>query len=265
MIDVAAIRRNPDQPRKVFDSAALDELRASIERHGVLQPIQVRRDGSGFEIISGERRWRAARSAGHSEIPAVVRDDVDDGFSLELAIVENVQRQDLDPLEKARGYRALMERVGLTQEQVAGRLGVSRSAVANHLRLLDLPDPALEAIAEGLITMGHAKALLSGKSQKAILAALGDVVRKGLSVRETESLLQARGAASGAKSAAVSQDSLEPVAPWVGELESRLREALGAKVTLRNGPRYRGSITIEYAGREDLERLVETLAPKEQL
>lgn len=118
-LDVSLIRRNPDQPRKTFDSAALEELRLSIQRHGVIQPICVRRTKSGFEIVSGERRWRAARSAGLAQIPATIKEDLDDGASLELAIVENVQREDLDALEKARGYQALMERIGLTQEAVA--------------------------------------------------------------------------------------------------------------------------------------------------
>ena len=263
MLELAAIRRNPDQPRKVFESEGLEELRQSISRHGVLQPITVRRAGNGFEIISGERRWRAARNAGLEVIPAVVRDDVSDEVSLELAIVENIQRMDLDPVEKARGYRALMDRVGLTQEQVAERMGVKRSSIANQLRLLDLPEEALEALSGGLITSGHAKALLGLGEVEAIRKALSQVVRKQLSVRETEQL--SRAAAAGASPSATER-AVRPEAPaWVAEMEGRLREALGVKVTLKNGNKYRGSITLDYGGREDLERICDQIAPKKSV
>ncbi len=267
-LDVSLIRRNPDQPRKTFDSAALEELRQSIQRHGVIQPICVRRTKAGFEIVSGERRWRAARSAGLAQIPATIKEDLDDGASLELAIVENVQREDLDALEKARGYQALMERIGLTQEAVAERVGLKRSTITNHLRLLELPTDAQEALKTGMITMGHARALLSFKGEKEILSALGQVVRKELSVRDTEQLARdggstpspsqstAQGSAGGEGSAA---------APWVGEIEAQLRERLGVKVTLRNGKKYRGSITLDYSNRDELERIVEMIAPKETL
>ena len=263
LVETAAIRRNPDQPRKVFDTAGLEELRQSIERHGFLQPICVRRAGSGYEIISGERRWRAARSAGLELIPAIVKDDVDDDVSLELAIVENVQRVDLDPIEKARGYRALMERVGLKQEQVAERVGIRRSTVTNQLRLLELPDEAQEAVSQGLISTGHAKALLALREADAIRKALGEVVRKELSVRETEQLAKA-GAQDRQKAPGGTPTALvQP--PWAVELERRLREELGVKVTLRNGKKYRGSITLEYTGREELERICDQIAPKDSL
>lgn len=257
LVDVAAVRRNPDQPRTTFDSAALEELQDSIRRHGVLQPICVRRAGDGYEIVSGERRWRAARSAGLVKIPAVVRDDISDEVSLELAIVENVQRQDLDPLEKARGYQALMERVGLTQEQVAERVGIARASVTNHLRILDLPSEAQEALAGGMISMGHAKALLGIKPKKAMLAALGKVVRGDLSVRATEALV--KGTTEVARRAATE------VEPWVSEMEARLREALGVRVQLKNGKGFRGSIQLDYYNREELERICDQVAPKETL
>jgi ParB family chromosome partitioning protein len=265
LIELAAIRRNTDQPRKVFDSEGLEELQQSIARHGVLQPIVVRREGNGFEIISGERRWRAARNAGLEVIPAVVREDVSDEVSLELAIVENIQRMDLDPVEKARGYRALMDRVGLTQEQVAERMGIKRSSVANQLRLLDLPEEALEALSQGMITSGHAKALLGLGDADAIRKGLGQVVRKQLSVRETEQL-----ARSVAPSASSSEgDKVEKGAgahpAWVTEMEGRIRDALGVKVTLRNGKKYRGSITLDYSGREELERICDLIAPKDSI
>lgn len=257
LVEVAAVRRNPDQPRTTFDSAALEELQDSIRRHGVLQPICVRRAGDGYEIVSGERRWRAARSAGLVKIPAVVRDDISDEVSLELAIVENVQRQDLDPLEKARGYQALMERVGLTQEQVAERVGIARASVTNHLRILDLPSEAQEALAGGMISMGHAKALLGIKPKKAVLAALGKVVRGDLSVRATEALV--KGTTEVARRAATE------VEPWVSEMEARLREVLGVRVQLKNGKGFRGSIQLDYSNREELERICDQVAPKETL
>ena len=264
-VDVSLIRRNPDQPRKTFDSAALEELRQSIQLHGVIQPICVRRTKTGYEIVSGERRWRAARSAGLAQIPATIKEDLDDGASLELAIVENVQREDLDALEKARGYQALMERIGLTQEAVAERVGLNRSTITNHLRLLELPQDAQEALKSGLISMGHARALLSFKGEKEILGALGQVVRKELSVRETEQLARDGGASNGAKATASAAKAKDADAPWVGEIETQLRERLGVKVSLRNGKKYRGSITLDYSNREELERIVEMIAPKETL
>ena len=265
LIELAAIRRNTDQPRKVFDSEGLEELRQSIARHGVLQPITVRREGNGFEIISGERRWRAARNAGLEVIPAVVREDVSDEVSLELAIVENIQRMDLDPVEKARGYRALMDRVGLTQEQVAERMGIKRSSVANQLRLLDLPEEALEALSQGMITSGHAKALLGLGDAEAIRKGLGQVVRKQLSVRETEQLARAVSPSASADAGGKGSKPAAAHPAWVTEMEGRIRETLGVKVTLRNGKKYRGSITLDYSSREELERICELIAPKDSI
>ena len=264
LIAIDSIRRNPDQPRKVFESEALEELRDSIARHGVLQPICVRRVGRGFEIISGERRWRAARTAGLERIPAVVRDEVADDVSLELALIENVQREDLDPIEKAEGYRSLMDRVGLTQEQIAERLGLKRSSVANQLRLLELPTEGQDAVRKGLITMGHAKALLSIRGAASLRKALQEIVRKDLSVREAERLAKA-GVARPAAASAKAESSTGSSPAWVGDLERRLRAALGVKVTLRSGKGYRGSIQLDFAGREELDRLCDQLAPKDTL
>lgn len=261
-IEISAVRRNPEQPRKTFNSEALEDLRTSIARHGVLQPITVRRAGKGYEIVAGERRWRAARAAGLERIPAIVREGLADEVSLELAIVENVQRQDLDPLEKARGYRALMDRVGLSHADVADRVGVSRSAVTNQLRLLELPEKAQDALASGLISAGHARALLGIKDERQALRALEMVVRKDLSVRDTEAL--SKGGESGGSAKAPS--SARAAAPaWIAEMEARLREALGVRVSLKNGPKYRGSIQLDYANREELERICDRLAPKDEL
>lgn len=257
------IRPNPQQPRTVFDPGALEELRDSIRNHGILQPVVVRRTDRGYELIAGERRWRGARLAGLERIPAIIREDVDDGTLLELALVENVQRRDLDAMEKARGYQNLVEALGLTQEQVAQKVGLKRSTVANHLRLLELPEKAQQAVQEGLVTMGHARALLGLADETRILTILAQVVREGLSVRQTEQLV--RDAAQPQEAGEEPETTLQPAAPWLVDFQDRMREHLGTKVEVRNGKDYRGQITIRYFGREDLDRLMGILAPRESL
>lgn len=259
-LPIQQVRPNPNQPRKVFDSAALEELRDSIRTHGVLQPICVRAAGEGtYEIVAGERRWRAARLAGLGEIPATVLEGVDDQGTLELALVENVQRSDLDPMEKARAFRVLVADLGWTQERVAARVGMKRSSVANHLRLLDLAKDVQDAITAGLITMGHAKLLL-GKDPKEARSVLGRTVREDLSVRQLESLLKGTPRAEPKTSRSTREKE-----SWTHEFETRLREKLGAKVQVQNGAGYRGRIVIDYAGREELERLIQSLAPADRL
>lgn len=259
-LPIQHVRPNPNQPRKVFDSAALEVLRDSIKTHGVLQPICVRPDGEGrFEIVAGERRWRAARLAGLREIPATVLEEVDDQRTLELALVENVQRADLDPIEKARAFRVLVEDLGLTQEQVAARVGMKRSTVANHIRLLDLPSDVQDSITAGLITMGHAKLLL-GRDPKEAKSLLSRTVREDLSVRQLEALLKGAKREESRPSRAT-----RPKEPWTRDFEGRLREKLGAKVQVQNGAGYRGRIVIEYTDREELERVMNTLAPGDRL
>lgn len=263
-LPLKSIRPHPGQPRKVFDSVHLEELKDSIEVHGILQPILVRpHAGGGYEIISGERRWRAARLAGLAVIPAVIR-DVDDRASLELAIVENVQRRDLDPIEKAKGFQALIVEFGLTHEAIATRVAVQRSTIANFVRLLDLPQEVQDGVSAGLLSMGHAKALLGLKDQEAAKRALAQVVRDELSVRETERLVQAAAAPvpSPAAAPAVAKPTRET---WQGTLETRMREHLGAKVELQKGKGYRGRIVVHFNGRDDLERLSELLGPKDLL
>lgn len=255
------IRPNPQQPRTVFDPGPLEELRDSIRNHGVLQPVVVRRTARGYELIAGERRWRGARLAGLERIPAMVRDDISDNDMLELALVENVQRRDLDALEKARGYQGMIDALSLTQDQVAQKVGLKRSTVANHLRLLELPERAQAAIREGLVTMGHARALLGLSDEAQILAILAKVAREGLSVRQTEALV--RESAGG--QAEETEKTITPPAPWVTELQDRMRDHLGTKVQVHNKQGYRGQITIDYYGREDLDRLLGVLAPRESL
>ncbi|MCP3917895.1 MAG: ParB/RepB/Spo0J family partition protein [bacterium] len=260
-IPLTQVRPNPNQPRKAFDSDQLEELRDSILAHGILHPICVRRVDGGYEIISGERRWRAARLAGLRRIPATVREDVDEDTMLELALVENVQRQDLNPLEKADGYREMMTRLGLTQEQVAAKVGLRRSSVANHIRLLDLPREAQDAVAAGLISMGHGKALLSAKKPAQALELLKEAVRKDLSVRELE-LRARRGAMPAARGEARPAREIEP---WAKEVEARIRERLGVRVRVQNGEGFRGQIVLQYGDRETLDRICEALAPRDEL
>ena len=259
-IPISKIQPNPYQPRQSFSPEALKELQASIKLHGVLQPVVVRAVDGGFELISGERRWRACQALGLLAVPAVVREGVSNDAMLELALVENLQRADLDPIEKAKGFQKLLER-GMTQEQVAARVGLQRSTVANHLRLLDLDDGVQKALVEGLISMGHAKALLglAGPARQAELCAV--IARKGLSVRETElRVRELQGRSERLKETVVVQ------APaWVREMESRMRNHLGTKVQVKNSEGYRGHVVIEYHGREDLDRLYALLAPKKTL
>lgn len=252
------LRPNPHQPRQTFDPDGLDELVQSIRAHGVLQPIAVREVPDGYEIIAGERRVRAAREVGLEAIPAVVR-EVGDPEMLELALVENVQRRDLDPIERAEGYRKLQETLGLTQEAVAARVGLKRATVTNHVRLLDLPEPVQDAVRKGLISMGHARALLGLPDEAQQLAMLERTVRQELSVRALEQLVRDHAEAS--KTPAESKEKERP-APWIGDAERRMREHLGARVRLQNSAGYRGRILIEYANKETLERLLEQLGPK---
>lgn len=258
---LAEIQPNPFQPRRHFAPEALAELQASITAHGVLQPVVLRRVGpQQYQLIAGERRFRASQAVGLRTIPAVVREGVSDEAMLELALVENVQRADLDPIEKARGFRQLQER-GHTQEEVAHKVGLQRSSVANFLRLLELSEPVQKAVTEGLITMGHARALLGipERARQEELCAL--CVRRGLSVRELEERVRELQGRTVEKPKAV----IPPPPPWVRDMEAKMRSHLGTKVQVRNGEGYQGHITIEYHGREDLDRLYALLAPKRSL
>lgn len=257
------ISPNPFQPRKRFDPAGLQELKESIGRHGVLQPVVVRQVEDRFELILGERRWRAARLAGKQTLPTVVRRDVPDEEMLELALVENVQRRDLDPLERALGFRQMVQQLGVTQEQVAEKVGLQRSTVTNHLRLLDLPEEAQKALADGLVSMGHARALLGVQDSKAQRALLAEMVRKDLSVRAVER--RVRDVRDGGTTATPTASTSAQAPAWVREVEASLRDSLGTKVEVRNGKDYRGQIVIEYADRASLDRLLTQLAQPARL
>jgi ParB family chromosome partitioning protein len=265
-LPIAQVRPNPGQPRRVFESSALEGLRDSIQRHGVLQPICVRPAGRGFEIVAGERRWRAARMAGLAEIPVTVVDEAREDRLLELALVENLQREDLDPLEKARAFRELQQSFGLTQADVADRVGMRRATVANHLRLLDLPAEAQDALVQGLISMGHAKALLGLEGPSAVRDALLRTVKQELSVRQLERLV----AGGDPKSAKSSESGGSPVhggriPAWVRDLEGRMRDNLGTRVSIQNRTGYKGQVVIKYHDRTELDRICAHLAPPDEI
>lgn len=266
-VDIDLVTPNPEQPRELFDEEALDELAASIREHGVLQPLIVtRRTGdtgaTTYGLIAGERRLHAARRAGLERIPVVVRETTPRGL-LELALVENVQRADLGPLEEARAYRRLADDFGMAQEEIAGRVGKSRVAVANSMRLLGLPGPVLDGLALGHITAGHARAILGLPDAKARVALYEEVVARALSVRETEELARRlRENPPGAE-----QSSTEPserpakgkrTDPDLAAIEDRLRTSLGTQVRLERS-RKGGRIVIQFYGDEDLEGLLARL------
>lgn len=262
-VPVAALRPNPHQPRKHFDPAALAELVESVRRHGILHPIVVRPIQGGFEIVSGERRWRAAQAAGLAMVPASIRSDIRDDQMLEIALVENLQRQDLDAMERATGYREMMNTLKLTQEQVAEKVGLKRATVANHLRLLDLPPAAQDAVRKGLISMGHARAILAIPNPKHQLQMVERVARDDLSVRQVELLARGLAAQKVGGSGAVLTSLAQP--PWITELEARFRDHLGTKVQIRNQPGVRGEIMIQYFNASDLDRISRVLAPRDEL
>ena len=240
---------NPQQPRTYFDNDGIQELAASIRRHGVLQPIVVSRSGDGFELVAGQRRVLASRAAGKTTIPAVIRDDVRD--RLELALVENLQRADLNAIETARAYKLLMDTYGLNQEQVAERVGKSRSHVANMLRALSAPQVLQDAVVEGRISEGHLRALLPLPLSAAV-AALGDVIARELSVRDTEILAKRFAGAPRHKPHARIRNG----DPNLAAVTNELRAALGTKVEIARRRRG-GQIRIEFYSDEDFERLYE--------
>ncbi len=253
-IDIDRIQRGKYQPRTVFDQQALQELADSIRAQGVVQPIVVRPEGGHFELVAGERRWRAAQLAGLQRLPAVVR-DVDARSAAAIALIENIQREDLNPLEEAQAFSRLIEEFDLTHQQVADSVGRSRAAVSNMLRLLDLADPVKEQVNQGLLNMGHARALLSLIRHDQVEVARLVVVR-GLSVRETEALVKKTLAARPGKKKIVA-----PVDPDVRRLENELSEKLGAAVKIKPGKKGSGQLVIHFHSSAELEGILEHLAP----
>ena len=250
-----AISPNRDQPRRTFKDDELQELAQSIATHGVLQPLVVQPDGDGYRIIAGERRFRAARLAGLSAVPAVVRTTT--GIEhLELALVENLQRADLNPIEEARGYHRLMEVGGHTHEQLARRVGKSRVTVTNALRLLKLPGDMLRAVEHGNITAGHARALLAVDDEPARRRLFDRVIVEHLSVRATEEAVHEPSPPAAGE--AVDRPASRAIDPELATLQQRLIEALGTKVDVRGSAR-RGRISVTYYSPDDLERICERI------
>ncbi|MGE4652344.1 MAG: ParB/RepB/Spo0J family partition protein [Myxococcota bacterium] len=245
-IPIDAIDANPDQPRRVFDPAQLESLAASIRVHGVLQPVVVRRVGERYELVVGERRWRASRAAGLESVPAVVA-DLDSRDRLELALVENVQRHDLNPVELAQALQTLSE-TGASQEEIGRRVGLERSTVANHLRLLELAPNYQADVEAGTLSMGHAKALLQVSSTERRRALRDRIVEQALSVRAAEDLARGRPAQPRRRRAQTQRD------PNLERVADRLRERLQTRVRI-SGDGERGRIELQYFGSDDLERL----------
>ena len=258
---VSSIEPNKDQPRGMFDQAALSELADSIREHGVLQPIVVRTlPGGGYQIIAGERRWRASRMAGLSEIPAMVI-EAEDGKVMELALIENLQRENLTVIEEALGYRTLMENYGLTQDQVAQRIGKSRPVVANTLRILKLSPGAMKLLESGELTPGHARVLAGLEKEEMMDQLAAEVIKGSLTVRQLEKLAAQRKKAQQSPPAQEKQPQTENAWGDSGyrELEISLGETLGRKVHIKKSPSG-GMLEIEFYSKEDLTRLAEKLS-----
>jgi len=254
-IEVSRIRRNPDQPRTHFDEAALDELADSVRQRGVLQPILLRADGDGYMIIAGERRWRAAQRAQLHAIPAIVR-EVDDSTIPELALIENIQRQDLNPLEEAEGYRQLIERHGHTQDGVARIVHKSRSHVANLLRLLDLPEFVRQSLLQGDISMGHARAVATAADPEAVTR---EIIEKGLSVRQAEQRARQERTRATGPAAAKAAARAQPVDADLAALERQLSDILGLKVQVAHKGQG-GTVSLHYSNLEQLDMVCQRLS-----
>lgn len=251
-LPIYKIEPNPDQPRRDFDEEELAALAESISIHGLVQPITVREMPSGYyQIIAGERRWRAARIAQLSEVPVIVM-EADDKKTMELALIENLQRQDLNPIEEALGYQSLMDEYGMTQEETAGRVGKSRPAVANALRLLALTPKVLEMVRTGKLSAGHARAVLSLKTQKSQEEAAQKIAALGLSVRQAELLCK------NMSREPAPQPPVTLAVDYVAECEKSLAKHLGRGVKIINGKR-KGKFELEFYGQEDLQTLLDAL------
>ncbi len=250
-LDVAAIKPNPYQPRRAFDPEALKELKASIEKAGLIQPIVVREAAGGYELVAGERRWRAVKELGWKKVPAVVR-EVDERTLLVLALVENLQRASLSPIDEAEGYERLGQEFKLSHADIADSVGRDRSTVANAIRLLKLPKPVQQLIDSGALSAGHARALLSLEDDKEITRVAREVVAHGWSVRETERHARGDGRKKGAK-------AKRAAAPEVRRIEEALRRRLGTDVAVVLGGKSKGHLAVRFYSEDDLARVLELI------
>ena len=251
MLSISSVTPNREQPRKTFDEKALAELSESIKRHGIIAPLVVRKLGNGYEIIAGERRFRAAQLAGLREVPAIVKDYTEQEVN-EIALIENIQRENLNSIEEAQAYLKLINEFGLTQEQLAERISKSRSSITNHLRLLKLSPKIQQMITDGELTEGHARCLLSVTFQRDQEKLATTIVAKNLSVREAEALVKKYNAPKKKKIALK-----DPDAEIYSKIEDRLREELSAKVAIKRESGEKGKIVIDYYSLEELERLMD--------
>lgn len=253
---LSEIKPNHEQPRKYFDEGALSELADSIREHGVLQPLIVRPMlGGEYQLIAGERRYRAAMLAQVASVPVVIR-EYSDMEAMEVALVENLQRRDLNPIEEGEGYKALARQFDLTQTEIAQKVGKSRSAVANAMRLVELPDEVKEAVSDNLLSMGHARALLSLQENEQICEAARQVIKNGLSVRQTEQMVSKMQRTPKAPAKTARPDS------FYKELQIALEKTWGRKVRISPAGEDKGSITVDYLSREDLIEITERLTGK---
>ncbi len=250
-VEIGLIVPSKANPRKDFDPAALEELAANLKQHGILQPLVVTRQDIGYELVSGERRWRAAKLAGLTKVPVVIREETDLQHLAELRLIENIQRRDLGPVELAQSYQALLETHGLTHDDLAARLNIARSGISNTLRILTLPAPTLELVRNGTLSLGHAKALLSA-TDPAWVKTLGQrVADEGLSVRETERL-----AKLGPMTLAPASVEVDTKPAHLRELENNLRLMFNTRVTISEKAKGRGAVTFHFLDRAQFDRIV---------
>ena len=247
------IQPNDSQPRDIFDDEELRGLMESIKQHGILQPIIVRPLARGYMLIAGERRWRAAKQLGLKEIPAIVR-DIDGLHSLEIALIENIQREDLNPIEKAKGFKELIDKFDLTQEQVAKTMGKDRSSVTNYIRLLDLPQEIQDNVSRGTLSMGHARAILSVQGKELQIKLCDQIIKEGLSVRQIEMITSMEKKQLKPHKSTSTKTST----PHIEDLEDRFRKFFGTKVMIRER-KGRGRITIAFHNNEEFTRIANTL------
>ncbi len=258
---LSEIEPNRDQPRKSFSDEAITALAESIREHGVLQPILVRPlDSGGYQIVAGERRWRAARMLGLDEIPVNIR-ELSDSEAMQIAIIENLQRENLNPVEEANGYNELIEKYGMTQDKVAKMVGISRSAVANSVRLLALPKRVLGMLEEGKLSAGHAKALLGINDEEMLIAVANRAADGGMTVRQVENLAQK---STQSKTKEDKPKKISDEERYCKEMQISLQLSLGRKVEVKHGKK-KGTITLEYYGVDDLRSISELLAPSYQV
>ncbi len=253
-IDIDLITPNKNQPRKNFDKEKIAELALSIQEHGLVQPLIVVKDGGFYKIVAGERRWRACKSIGLKSVPVIVK-EYDEKQVAEIALIENLQREDLNPIEEANGYKQLMEDFGLTQEEVSNRVQKSRSSVANSLRLLALPKKIITLVEENKLSMGHARAILGASTDAKMIEIANLVVEKGLSVRQVEALVKEKAPVPKKRTAEINRD----VKNAIDFSAKKIQDRLGAKVNVSYSNKFKGKIEINFADYKEMNRLLDML------